>query len=149
MDIGHGLLLAAFCVQLYDLGTIWIVQQVVYPVFGQVGEADYVTYHRFYVRRIPLPIIVPGFASFLLPVAVWATLPPTVPQALAALNVAMGVTGVLVTVAPEIPRHRRLERARDPRVIEELIRHNRPRTLSISASAALTLAMVLQAFAPV
>lgn len=149
MDIGHSLLLAAFCVQIYNLGTIWVVQWVVYPLFGQVGVAGYETYHGFYLRRIPLPIIVPGFASFLMPVAVWATLPPVVPQALAIANVAMGIVGFLVTVGLEIPRHWKLEKARDPRIIEELIRYNWPRTLSISASAVLTLAMVLYAFAPV
>lgn len=70
MDIGHGLLLAALCVQIYNLGTIWVVQRVIYPLFGQVGEANYITYHRFYVSRIPLPIIAPGFTSFAMPLAV-------------------------------------------------------------------------------
>ena len=149
MDIGHGLLLAALCLQIYKLGTIWVVQWVIYPLFGQVGELGYTTYHRFYVSRIPLPIIVPGFASFVMPVAVWATLPPTAPQALAIVNVAMGIVGFLVTVGLEIPRHGKLQQSRDPRIIEELIRYNWPRTLTISASAVLTMAMFLFAFAPV
>lgn len=76
-------------------------------------------------------------------------LPPTAPQALAVANVAMGIVGFLVTVGLEIPRHGKLQQARNPRIIEELIRYNWPRTLSISASAVLTLAMLLYAFAPV
>lgn len=146
MDIGHGVLLAALCLQFYNLGVIWFAQRVVYPLFGEVGEAAYAGYHRFYLSRIPSPIVAPGFASFAAPVAVWATLPPAAPQALAAANVAMGIVGLLVTVGLEIPRHGKLERACDPRIIEELIRYNWPRTLSISASAALTLAMVIHAF---
>lgn len=61
----------------------------------------------------------------------------------------MGIVGFLVTVGLEIPRHGKLQQARNPRIIEELIRYNWPRTLSISASAVLTLAMLLYAFAPV
>lgn len=149
MDIGHGLLLAALCVQFYNLGSIWYAQRVVYPLFGQVGAAEYVTYHRFYVSRIPLPIIAPGFTSFAMPVLVWATLPPAAPQAMAIANVAMGIMGFLVTVGLEIPRHTKLQKTRDSQIIAELIRYNWPRTFSISASAALTLAMVLYAFVPV
>ena len=48
----------------YVLGGIWFAQIVVYPLFGKVGEDEYVAYHRFYSSRIPLPVILPGFASF-------------------------------------------------------------------------------------
>ena len=51
------------------LGQIWLAQIVIYPLFAKVGAVDYVHYHRFYSRRIPLPVIIPGFASFLLPIA--------------------------------------------------------------------------------
>jgi len=45
------------------------VQLVVYPLFAMVGEADYIAYHRSYTRRIPLPVIIPGFTCFLTPIA--------------------------------------------------------------------------------
>ena len=48
-------------------GQIWLVQMVVYPLFAHVGAGEYVDYHRSYSRRIPLPVILPGFASFILP----------------------------------------------------------------------------------
>ncbi len=148
-DIGHGILLAALCLQFYNLGTIWLAQRVIYPLFEKVGAAEYVTYHRFYVHRIPLPIILPGFASFVMPIAVWATLPAIVPQGLAIANVAMGIVGLVVTVGLEIPRHTKLQAARDPLTIKELISYNWPRTFSISASAALVLGMFVYAFAAV
>jgi hypothetical protein len=149
MDIGHGLLLAALCLQFHNFGTIWFVQLVVYPLFAKVGVPDYIAYHRFYTSHIPLPVILPGFLSFLMPVAVWALLPASVPVWLALANIAMGIVGFLVTVGLEIPRHGRLENGgKNDQTIAELIAYNWPRTASITISALLTLAMVTHAFIP-
>lgn len=130
------------------LGQIWFVQIVVYPLFAQVGEPDYVRYHSLYTRRIPLPVILPGFASFLLPVAL-AFYGPAVPAWMNAANIGAGLVGLLVTVLLEIPRHGRLEKGgKNDAVIAELIRFNWPRTLSISAQAVVSLLMLLHAFGP-
>jgi hypothetical protein len=67
MDSAHWLLLFWTVIVFYVLGGIWFVQIVVYPLFGKVGQDEYVAYHKFYSSRIPLPVILPGFASFLLP----------------------------------------------------------------------------------
>ncbi|MDQ3792386.1 MAG: hypothetical protein M3341_07050, partial [Actinomycetota bacterium] len=65
MDLSHLFLLLCTVVIFYVLGEIWFVQIVVYPLFGKVGEDEYVAYHKFYSSRIPLPVVLPGFASFL------------------------------------------------------------------------------------
>ena len=128
------------------LGQIWLVQIVVYPLFAQVGEAQYVGYHRFYSRHIALPVIIPGFASFLLPVAL-ALYGPAVSAWMSAVNIAAGVVGLLVTLVLEIPRHARLEKGgKDDAIIAELIRYNWPRTLSISAQSIITLLMLRHVF---
>ncbi|WP_197424633.1 hypothetical protein [Phenylobacterium sp. CCH12-B4] len=127
------------------LGQIWFCQIVVYPVFAKVGEADYVAYHRFYSRRIALPVILPGFASLLapIPLALWG---PPVPGWMSAANIAAGAVGLAVTVLLAIPRHNRLERTgRDAAVIAELVRSNWPRTLSITVQAGIALGMLSQA----
>ncbi len=95
---------------LYVLGQIWVAQIAVYPLFGQVGEEEYVTYHKFYSSRIPLPVIVPGFAGFLLPVALVFFRPDSVPPWMALANVACGLVGLFVTAVLKIPRHARLEK---------------------------------------
>jgi hypothetical protein len=134
---------------LYVLGEIWFAQIVVYPLFAKVGQADYVAYHRFYSSRIPLPVIVPGFASFLLPIALVFVRPDSVPLWMVLANAACGLVGLVVTVALEIPRHARLEKGgKQERVIRELIRYNWLRTLSITGSALLTLMMLTAAFSP-
>lgn len=148
MEAAHLLLLAWTGLIFWVLGQIWFAQIVVYPLFAKVGEADYVRYHRFYAGNIPLPVIVPGFASFLLPVPL-ALLGPAVPPWMNIANIAAGVVGLLVTAILEIPRHNRLQRGgKDDGTIAELIRFNWPRTLSITVQAAVTTAMLLSAHAP-
>ncbi len=110
MDFAHWFLLLWTVIVLYVLGGIWFAQIVVYPLFGQVGPNEYVAYHRFYSSRIPLPVIVPGFACFLLPIALIFLRPDSVPLWMALANVACGLAGLYVTVALEIPRHNRLEK---------------------------------------
>lgn len=132
---------------LYVLGQIWVAQIAVYPLFGQVGEEEYVTYHKFYSSRIPLPVIVPGFAGFLLPVALVFFRPDSVPPRMALANVACGLVGLFVTVVLEIPRHARLEKGGE-QVIKELVLYKWPRTLSITGQAFLTLLMLVSVFTP-
>lgn len=113
-----------------------------------MGQAEYIVYHRFYSSRIPLPVILPGFASFLLPVVLVFIRPAAVPLGLAVANALCELIGLLVTVALEIPRYDRLEQGgKQDGVIRELINYNWPRTLSISCSALLSLAMMFIAFA--
>jgi hypothetical protein len=149
MDFAHLLLLLWTAIIFYVTGGIWFVQIVVYPLFGKVGPNEYVAYHRFYSSRIPLPVIVPGFASFLLPVVLVFLRPDSVPLSLALANAACGLIGLYVTVVLEIPHHARLEKGgKQEDVIRELIRYNWPRTLSITGSALLTLLMLTAAFSP-
>jgi len=129
------------------LGQIWLVQIVIYPLFAEVGEVDYIRYHRFYTQHILLPVILPGFASFLLPIPL-AFFGPAVPWWMNAANIAAGLTGSAVTVLLEIPRHGRLEKGgKDGTIIAELIRYNWPRTLSISAQSVVTFLMLRHVFA--
>ncbi len=150
MDFSHWFLVLCAVVAFYNLGVAWFAQVVVYPLFGQVGPAEYRAYHLFYSSRIWLPIIVPGFACFLLPIALVFLRPDPVPPWLALANAACGVVALLVTVALEIPRHARLEKGgKQGAVIRELILYNWPRTLAITGSSLLTLLMLSAAFAPV
>ncbi|MBE9182109.1 hypothetical protein IQ268_26435 [Oculatella sp. LEGE 06141] len=149
MDFSHWFLLVCTGFAFYSLGITWFVQLVVYPLFAKVGTADYVTYHRFYSSHIPLPVIFPGFASFLLPIALIFVQPESVPTGLSLANAACGLLSLVVTVALEIPRHARLEKGgKQEGVIRELIRYNWPRTAGITGSAVLTLTMLMSAFSP-
>jgi hypothetical protein len=103
MDLAHWLLLLWTGVIYYVLGGIWFAQIVVYPLFAKVSAKEYVRYHKFYSSRIPLPVIVPGFASFLVPVAVVFFGPDSVPAWMTLANAACGFVDLAVTVVLEIP----------------------------------------------
>ena len=149
MDFAHLLLLLWTGVIFYVTGGIWFAQIVVYPLFAKVGEAEYVAYHKFYSSRIPLPVILPGFASFLLPIGLVFFGPESVPLWMYLANVVSALVGLLVTVALEIPRHAKLEEGgKQEEVIRELVLYNWPRTLSITGSAFLTVLMLASAFSP-
>jgi hypothetical protein len=146
MPMSEWMLLLWATLVFWVLGQIWLVQCVIYPLFAQVEEAQYIHYHRFYSRHIALPVIVPGFASFLLPLPL-AFCGPSVPAWMSAANITVGVVGLLTTVLLEIPRHARLEKGgKSHRTIAELIRFNWPRTLSISLQAVVTLFMLAHVF---
>jgi hypothetical protein len=150
MDLPHLLLLLWTGVIFYVLGGIWVAQIVVYPLFAKVDAEEYVRYHRFYSSRIPLPVIVPGFASFLIPVVLVFFGPGSVPAWITLANAACGFVGLVVTVVLEIPRHARLERGgKQDKVIRELVRYNWPRTAAITGSAFSTLSMLPASFSPV
>lgn len=138
MTAAQSWILAGLLVSTWAAAQLWFAQIVVYPLFAKVGEAQYAAYQRFYARRIPLPVIVPGFACFIIPMPLARCGPGGF---LATGNLACGIVGLLVTVAVEIPRHAFLERhGRDARVIAELVRYNWPGTLAVTAQPACCLA---------
>lgn len=150
MDFSHWLLLFYAALACYSLGITLFAQFVIYPLFAQVGSAEYITYHKFYSSRIPAPVIVPGFACFLLPIVLIFIHPESVPLWMILANAACGLLSLMVTVALEIPRHHWLEtKGKQMKVIQELIRYNWPRTFGITGSACLSLAMLVSAFLPV
>jgi hypothetical protein len=146
MDAAHTLLLLWAALSFWVLGQIWYAQLVIYPLFAHVGENEYVAYHGFYSRHIPLPVILPGFGSFLLPIAV-ALWGPELPGWMNAANIGTGIVGLLVTVLLAIPRHNRLVTwGRNLAIVSELVRYNWPRTASVTVQAIVTLAMLSEAF---
>lgn len=146
LDPSHLFLLAWAGLNFWGLGQIWFRQVVIYPLFGHVGASEFAAYSRAYGRRIPLPVIVPGFARFLLPVPL-ALLGPTVLLWMSAVNVGARLVGLLVTVGLEIPREvRRGLDGKNDAVIRELVRFNWLRPLSFTTSAAVTMAMLMHVF---
>lgn len=147
MKIAEIVLLLWSGLAFWVLGHVWIIQIVIYPLFAKVGDADFAEYHRFYSRRVIPTALIPGFASFLLPIPLMF-LGPKVSFWMETTLVATGMFGLLVTVALQIPRHLILARkGKDARIIEQLISYNWLRTLSVSVQAGVTFVMLYLVFA--
>jgi len=121
----------------YSTGIGWQAQLVSYPLFGSVSADNFVGYHAQYNDSIPVPVILPGFASFLAGMAFYWTRPGDVPRPAAAAVSVAGLTSLLATVLWAIPMHDRLDRAgQSPGTIDSLLQANLLRSLALTAGTA-------------
>ena len=117
----------------YSTGVGWQAQQVSYPLFGAVPASAFPAYHLRYNAAIPLPVIVPGFLSFLAAVAFCWTRPAEVPRPAAAVVAATGLASLLATVLWPIPMHDRLDRSgRSAATLDSLLQANLVRSIALT-----------------
>lgn len=123
-----------FAFTLYMTGLIWFVQVVHYPLFGQVGAADFLNYERRHTR-----------------LTFWVTAPPMILELVsAAILVYLALdsgfywtnfVGALllwgVTFFVQVPLHNALSQRHDQILIQRLVRSNWVRTGLWSLRAAL------------
>lgn len=123
-----------FCFTLYMTGLIWFVQVVHYPLFGQVGRADFLNYERRHTQ-----------------LTFWVTAPTMILELITAAGLvylALGnglywinFTGALllwgVTFFVQVPLHNTLSQRHDPAQIQRLVRSNWIRTALWSLRAIL------------
>jgi hypothetical protein len=120
----------------YSTGVAWQAQAVSYPLFGTVSAEDFAAYHLQYNALIPLPVIVPGFLTFLAGIAFFWARPPEVPRPAAAVVAATGLTSLLATVLWAIPMHDRLDRiGQDAATLDSLLQANLLRSVALTAGA--------------
>ena len=149
MSHAHWFLVFIAVLSVYNCGVIWPTQRVTYPLFRLVAPEQFLAYHLFYNRQITAVVIIPGFLSFLAPVALLVFRPPSVTLWMAGLSALFGVVALVVTVALEIPRHIRLQQGKSDPIIRELIGYNWIRTAAITAQAIFVVWLLIRTFAPV
>jgi hypothetical protein len=121
----------------YSTALGWQAQQVSYPLYRAVRDADFGAYHQLYNEAIPLPVIVPGFACFLAAMAFPWTRPRDVPRAAGIAVGLVGLVSVTSTVLWAIPMHDRLDEAGPlAATIDSLLHANLVRTLALTAGTA-------------
>ncbi|MGD9752734.1 MAG: hypothetical protein AB7W59_17235 [Acidimicrobiia bacterium] len=119
----------------YSTGLGWQAQAVSYPLYRSVTPDNFAAYHLDYNGAIPLPVIVPGFATFLAAVAFWWTRPAEVTRRKAAIVSGVGLVALGTTVAWAIPMHNRLDRiGQSAATIDSLLRANLVRSLALTAA---------------
>ena len=120
-------------------GIIWYVQLVHYPLFAEVGDDIWFAFHADHERRTGW-VVAPLMIAELTSAAGTVLLSGPGVLALAGLALAAATWGLTFTLA--VPLHRRLNRTRDPDVIERLVRINWLRTAAWSAHGLVAVALL-------
>jgi len=130
-----GLEVANLALAAYMAGVIWVVQVVLYPLFADVGAAEWPAFHASHVRRIAWVVALPMLAH---PV-VGILLLLERPGALAAANLALAGGLLLVTAAGFTRVHDGLAQAD----VGRLVRLNALRAVGWTASLGVAVALAL------
>lgn len=122
----------------YMTGVIWVVQVVHYPLFAAVGTEQWARYEAAHRRRITFVVGPPMLAQ---PV-VGVLLCLERPGLLSAVNLALAVALLAVTVVVFGRLHERLERGWSAPDHRRLLRLNAWRTAAWSAQTAVAVALL-------
>lgn len=138
----------SFCLALncYMAGTEWITQLVSFPMLALVGTDSFSQYHAAIMKRIILPIAVPGLLTLILSMLlIWLT-PLGIPSWSVWLLLILQVIPILSTVFIQLPKHNKLtEKGFDEVIIASLVQSQWLRTISVTFSALLLVWMIVLA----
>ena len=129
-------------------GLIWLIQLVHYPLFGKVGEEQFVAYETAHSRRIT-PIVMPLMVAELLSCLWLAWRPETAgqfmaPQWLWVTAAAMAVLIWISTAVLQVPMHNRLEQGFNEQVWRSLVNTNWIRTALWSSRSVILIVILYQ-----
>lgn len=141
-DFLHRVLLVHAAATLFLTGLIWTVQIVHYPLFAQVGDADFPAYERAHVERISW-IAGPSMAVEAVSALALAALLPSGPgRRWAVLGLLLLTVIWLSTALLQVPLHNLLARGLDREAVARLVQTNWIRTAAWSARAVVSLALL-------
>ncbi len=136
-------LIVALASTFYLVGLIWVVQLLVYPLFGAVGPNEFLAYHADHIQRIvgalSIPVLLQFGSAFLLLVIK----PEAVPDWAVWLNLALTFGFWFITAALQIPIHNKLDGGFSAALVQELVTSNWVRTLYWTAQGFLLVWMLI------
>lgn len=127
-------------------GVAWFVQIVHYPLFAEVGTAQFRAYHAEHSSRTSLVVVAPMICE--LATSIWLAFDP--PDAsggdpLTTLAIAGAILAIgtwVVTFGAAVPAHQALEPGFDAPVHRQLLRSNLVRTILWSAHGGVVVALL-------
>ncbi len=136
------LLLIHLAATLVMVGLIWFVQVVHYPLFDQVGRADFRRYEEMHQRLTTLVVAPPMLAEAVTSVLLLWLRPTVVP--IGAVGIGLLLVGTIwaSTFFWQVPAHAKLSRAFDAGTHRRLVRSNWLRTVAWSVRGVLVCWMV-------
>lgn len=124
-------------------GLIWFVQLVHYPLFGVVGETDFVAYEREHTRRTGF--VVGPFMAAEGVTTLWLFFVPVDGRLLPLVGGLLLAVVLGSTVAVQVPLHDTLSRAPDRTAMRRLVRSNWTRTIGWSLRTVVAAVMLVSA----
>lgn len=141
------LLFAYVGLSFYDAGQMWVLQLMHYPLYRDIGGAEFAAYVAANNRHAVLPAILPSLATLVLSIVLVFRRPPMLSVALVLAGVACNVAVLLSTLVWQGRLHGELARVgKSDVLIDRLVATNWVRTLSFTVQAALAMVMLAQLF---
>jgi hypothetical protein len=138
--------LAYVCLVFYDLGMTWVLQLMHYPLYHNVGAADFSNYVQANNQRAALPAILPALATLVVSLLLVWRRPNTVTILEAWLAVTLNVAVLVSTAVWQGRLHGQLvELGKSDAMIDVLVRTNWIRTGAFTIQGALVIRMLVDA----
>jgi hypothetical protein len=130
------ILLAYLALSLYDAGMSWVLQLMHYPLYHQVGAAEFSQYIRLNNQRAVVPAILPALATLGVSLLMMWRRPIVVPPAMVTTAVLLNVAVLISTAIWQGRLHGQLVRTgKSEAAINLLVATNWIRTAAFSVQA--------------
>ena len=138
--------LAYVCLSLYDLGMTWVLQLMHYPLYHNVGAAEFSDYIRTNNQRAVVPAILPAIATLGMSLLMLWQRPPAVTTTTAWFAVILNLVVMLSTAIWQGRLHALPAASGKSTVtIDLLLRTNWIRTLAFSVQGLLAIRLLVSA----
>ncbi|MDM9384557.1 hypothetical protein QUB80_28215 [Chlorogloeopsis sp. ULAP01] len=123
----------------------WYTQVTTYPLLSWVGQAEFVSFHKEYERRLPFSIYVPYTLLMFSTLLLIFFRPAEIELEWVFVLLILNASIMIVSLVFAVPIHTRLDRQGypDKAGIRELIRYNRVRLIVSSTSSIIMLYLMI------
>jgi hypothetical protein len=143
MSIGRWILLLTLVASFYNVGTIWLMQVLIYPLWGFVGGNEWASYHAAHWQKIRYVVFVPAGLALVGAVLLIFSKPADIPVWSVWPGLGLQVAMYAATVAWWAPMQVRLQKGgNSPILLRRLIGSHWVRTGLITLYGALVLWMM-------
>jgi len=134
------------CLVFYDIGMTWVLQLMHYPLYHNLGAAEFSTYVQANNQRAALPAILPALVTLAVSLLLVWRRPGTVTTTEAWLAVTLNVAVLLSTAVWQGRLHGELVSVgKSDAMIDLLVRTNWIRTAAFTIQGALAIKMMVDA----
>lgn len=124
------------------VGLIWLIQVVHYPLFAQVGEAQFARYSADHQRLITYVVLPLMFCELITSFCLWSSRPTGISRSLVIAGIMLVLLIWSSTFLIQVPQHGKLATSYDVATIQSLVQGNWIRTIAWTVRGILSAYMV-------